>query len=171
MAELLEFRDNGTAHDDVHLSFEVAEEIADSYYFALDNGVEPDDESPSKVFRVLRRLLEQWREHLNAASDGDVLFLPYDFSDQYTGCLRCERNAHGLHIAHGYSAREGWSFNPSDITEYVNSVDDFRLGTMAATGKKTEGIQIGFEDFMSLVESSIAASKPTKTEQADGANR
>jgi hypothetical protein len=168
MAELLEFRDNDTAHDDLHLSFAGAEETADSYYLALDNGIEPDDESPSKARLVLRRLLEQWREHLRAASDGDVLFLPYDFSDQYTGCLRCQRNPTGLFISHGYSSREGWSFNPSDIGDYVSTVDDFRLGAISATGKETEGTQIGFEEFLSLVESSIAAAEPTQAEQAGG---
>jgi len=168
MAELLELRDNGTAHDDVHLSFEGIEEIADSYYLVLDNGVEPDDESPSKALLVLRRLLEQWREYLNVASQGEVLFLPYDFSDQYTGCLRCERNAVGFHVAHGYSSREGWSFNPSDISDYVRSIEDFRLGSITATGNETEGIQIGFEEFLSLVESSIAGAKPTPAEHDGG---
>ena len=80
----LRYEDNGTAHDDLFLRFAGQTWPCDSYYFALDRKVRPDDESPAKVKMVLRKLLEQWLTATANLPDGSATFLPYDFSDQST---------------------------------------------------------------------------------------
>ena len=58
--------------------------LCDSYYLAADRGLLPDREDVEKVKALLRRLLEQWLSGLSGMIDGGSVFLPYDFSDQYT---------------------------------------------------------------------------------------
>lgn len=97
----------------------------DEYYLALDRGIDPGDESESKVRRVLTRLLEQWRSALAAAEPGSEVFLPFDFADQSTAWLRARVKAGGVTVLPGWSAVEGWSFFPSDIAAHVHCLSDF----------------------------------------------
>lgn len=54
---ILEFRDNNTLHDDLFLHF--GEQIieCDSYYFALDRNIEPDNEYADKLKPFLKNYL------------------------------------------------------------------------------------------------------------------
>jgi hypothetical protein len=122
----LTFKPNRTGHNDVVLYFAEQEWICDSYYFALDNELLPDIESEEKVRLVLKRLLEQWLEAIRALKVGEVAYLPYDFSDQCTGWLRCTCKPRGYAIAHGWSGVEGWSFAPSAIGILIRELGDFR---------------------------------------------
>ena len=54
------------------------------------------------------------------------MYLPFDFSDEYTGCLRCERKEDRFVIVDGFSLQEGWSVNPSDISDYIYNIRDFQ---------------------------------------------
>ena len=118
----LEFRNNDTLHDDLILHFGGHEIVCDSYYFALDRAIEPDSENPDKIKKVLVRLLEQWYQFVLKAKSGEILYLPFDFSDEYVGCLRCEFQKENIHLSIGYlQGWEGWTFYPSNISEYVIS--------------------------------------------------
>jgi len=44
--------------------------------------------------------------------DGQNIYLPIDFSDQYTGCLKVEKNS-DLNLTYGNSRREGWNVDPT----------------------------------------------------------
>lgn len=122
----LTFNDNGRAHDDVELRFADQQWICDSYYYALDDEVLPGVENQAKVRAVMRRLLEQWQDATRNLTVGQIAFLPYDFSDEYTGWLRCTRTAKGFVIVHGWSNVEGYSFLPSNIGKLVFELSDFR---------------------------------------------
>lgn len=98
----------------------------DEYYLALDRGIAPGDSSESKVRKVLARLLEQWRDLLAGAKDGGEVFLPFDFADQSTAWLRARVKAGAVVVLPGWSAVEGWSFFPSDITAHVHCLSDFQ---------------------------------------------
>ena len=126
MAEhILEFRDNGTGHDDVFLTLGKIEGTADAYYLALDRGINDGDESPQKIRLVLQKLLDQWRRVLLSLEDGSSVYLPYDFSDEYTGCLCCRRCGDNVIVMKGYSGVEGWSVMPTDLGNYFTSISDF----------------------------------------------
>ena len=118
---ILEFRDNNTLHDDLFLHF--GEQIieCDSYYFALDRNIEPDNEDADKIKAVLKELLNQWKLYISGAKSGEIIYLPFDFSDEYTGCLKCEFQNDLVFLTIGYLQFEGWSFFPSDISTYVKS--------------------------------------------------
>jgi hypothetical protein len=123
---LIRFHHNGTAHDDLHLCLEGFSRTTDSYYLAIDPGMLAGQESPDKVRLVLIQLLQGWAEALSKATVTQPVYLPFDFSDQYTGCLRCQPTGDMLEITPGISDREGWNVAPSDPGDYFFGICDFR---------------------------------------------
>jgi hypothetical protein len=83
---LIQFRDNERRHDDLHMWIEGYSRTMDSYYLAFDSALLAGDESADKVRRVLIRLLQRWGEALAQATPTRTVYLPFDFSDEYTGC-------------------------------------------------------------------------------------
>ena len=122
----LVYNDNDTAHDDVTVTLAAWRQVCDSYYFAIDEHFLQDREDAPKVRQVIRVLLHHWLQAVVAQQVSQALYLPFDLSDQYTGCLRCLRVSETcLELTPGYTHREGWSFLPSRPTEFFGSVPDF----------------------------------------------
>ena len=82
----IQFRDNERRHDDLHMWIEGYSRTMPSYYLAFDSALLAGDESADKVRRVLIRLLQRWGEALAQATPTRTVYLPFDFSDEYTGC-------------------------------------------------------------------------------------
>jgi Fe2+ transport system protein FeoA len=120
----LRYEDNGTGHDDLVLYFGDHRLVGDSYYLSLDM-VEADNESPEKTARVLARLLEQWLVYVENGVSGEICYLPFDFSDQSTGWLRCVFDNGLVELQPGAAPTEGWSLMPSQIRDHVERVEDF----------------------------------------------
>ena len=118
---ILEFRDNNTHHNDLFLHFGDQIIECDSYYFALDRNVEPEKEDIDKIKAVIKELLNQWKMYVSRAKSGEIIYLPFDFSDEYTGCLKCEFEDDFVSLTVGYLQFEGWLFFPSDISSYIKS--------------------------------------------------
>lgn len=118
---LIEFRDNNTRHNDLflHVGNQVIE--CDSYYFALDRNIEPEKEDAGKVKTVIKALLNQWKIYVSRAESNEIIYLPFDFADEYTGCLKCEFQNDSVLLSVGYLQFEGWAFFPSDIITVVKS--------------------------------------------------
>ncbi|MCA9055352.1 MAG: methyltransferase domain-containing protein [Planctomycetaceae bacterium] len=95
------------------------------YYFALDRGIAPGDESDAKIRRVLVRLLDQWCDAIRTVEPGGVAYLPFDLEDQATAWLRVTAREWGLILQPGWSEVEGWSFFPSDFRSRVSCLTDF----------------------------------------------
>jgi hypothetical protein len=146
---IIQFRDNNTAHDDVHVWIEGYSRAADSYYFALDPGMLAGDESADKVRRVLIQLLQGWIEVLTRATPTQPAYLPFDFSDEYTGCFQCRPDGEFLEIVPGWSHREGWSFSPSDPSDYFLGITDFRSDAPTP-------VRLPREEFFRRIRESIA---------------
>jgi len=120
---LLAYERTRTGHDDVVLSLGDYVHRCDSYYF----GVEASAGLYPHHLAVMIRMLDQWRECLERLAEGDRCFLPFDFSDQCTAWLRCERLAGGeVRIRAGWSSIEGWSCLPSDFSAHAGDVPDWR---------------------------------------------
>lgn len=149
---LIDFRDNSTAHDDLHICIEGYSRIADSYYLALDRGLLGEDESVRKVRLVLIRLLEHWIEALTLATPVRPAYLPYEFADEYTGCFQCRPDGEVIQIVPGFSRREGWSFYPSQPGDYVFAVSDFQTDTPTP-------IILTRANFMKRIQESIEATR------------
>jgi len=75
---------------------------------------------------VLRKLLEQWLSAVEIFADGNTVYLPYDFSDQYTAWLRCIRSDIVVEVCRGWAEKEGWAIAPSAIGEYLTQLPGFQ---------------------------------------------
>jgi hypothetical protein len=123
----LRFENNHTGHDDLVLQFAGERWVCDTYYLALDSELLPDREDADKVQSVLRRLLEQWLAAIDQLSEGNTAYLPYDFSDQYTGWLECQRSGGEVAVSRGWADVEGWSFFPSVAGDLFKRPRGFRV--------------------------------------------
>lgn len=124
----LEIRDNGTAHKDLFVIFDMLDVnvITDTYYFIIDNQFEPEIEDSSKARRSLINLLNYWIQNIEALQIKEIRYLPIDFSDQYTGCFKLNRVEEELiEISYGYSLREGYTVSPANPMEYATSINDY----------------------------------------------
>jgi hypothetical protein len=79
----------------------------------------------SRIETVLINLLKKWAEALQNATIEQNIFLPYDFSDQYTGCLKCVLKNDSFIIHLGYSRTMGWNSPMSDPRDTLFNVKDF----------------------------------------------
>jgi hypothetical protein len=147
----LRFEDNDSGHDDLVLRLGGEEWRCDTYYLALDRGMLVDQEDELKVIAVLARLLEQWHTAVVGMSDGEVCYLPFDFSDQCTGWLRCTAVGSDLKIQWGWASIEGWSFYPSDVGELLHSVPKGFRGT-------GEEVSMSRDAFLQAIPGSTSAS-------------
>ena len=120
------FNDNGTGHNDIVLRFAGNEQICDSYYLVIDDSPPLEGEGATKIRAILWRLLKQWHDTLGDLVMSEVAFLPFDFSDQYTGWLRCTATNEGFDIVQGWSDTEGWSFAPSNVGSLLRELTGFR---------------------------------------------
>jgi hypothetical protein len=135
------YEDNGTAHNDLLLRFAGQTWMCDSYYFALDEKVHPDDGSPAKVRAVLRKLLEQWLTAAANLPDTGTTFLPYDFSDEYTGWICCQRDGSEMDLSRGWANVQGWSLFPSAVGEYFSNLPDFKIEGPAIKSSREDLLQ------------------------------
>ena len=110
-------------HED--LIFEIPNLISqrkfDTYYFAL--AIEPKS-GIKEIKNAVAELIASWNKKQAEMKSGQVIYLPIDFSDQYTGCLRVEKK-NDLNLTYGFSRREGWSVDPINPTEFYESITDF----------------------------------------------
>lgn len=123
----LDFKDNGSLHDDLILHIGGQDFVCDTYYLSLDRGVSVDREDAGKIRMVLARLMNQWLDALNEVPDGGTIYLPYDFSDQYTGWLECRRGGFDVGVSRGWASLEGWAIMPSALGDISAMPTGFRV--------------------------------------------
>jgi len=117
----LVYEPNETDHDDLVLRVGTWANRSDSYYYALDH---PGGQQPDPV-AAMRALLTGWKAVVEACADGEVVWLPHDFSDQCSGWLRCHRRGDTFGVVDGWAGVEGWAFSPSDFEDAAGRLDDF----------------------------------------------
>jgi hypothetical protein len=90
MIEIIFDSKSENCHGDITLNLFSSKFIrhVDSYYLALDNFFMPDDESEEKVIFSLQNMIASWSSLVDSANINDLLYLSYDFSDQYIGFLK-----------------------------------------------------------------------------------
>jgi hypothetical protein len=119
----LVYEPNGTDHDDLVMGLASWRYRCDTYYYELDHPAGSDSDVPGTI----RRMLEMWLQDLQRCSKGQSVYLPYDFSDQYTGWIKCALVSDiEWQITPGWSDKEGWAFDPSDYEDVAKGLDDFR---------------------------------------------
>lgn len=71
--------------------------------------------------------MDQWIHAIETLGNGETIYLPYDFSDEYIACIRVKNNGEALSLLAGYTDIPGYSVWPSQINQFVRNVRDFRL--------------------------------------------
>ena len=100
-------------HEDSVVEFNDRQWTCDSYYFWVD----PLIPNTLSVEQTLQILLTQWLAIIQTTTAG-IRFLPFDFSDQSTGCFECRIQDATITIRVGWSHFEGHRVPPSNITAY-----------------------------------------------------
>jgi len=74
----------------------------------------------------VRELLRGWLSVLMQMSDGEQVFLPFDFSDEYTRWLTVHRRDREATVVFGWADVEGWAISPTNPAEYSKALPGFQ---------------------------------------------
>lgn len=94
----------------------------ESYYLGLQPG------SDNHEFRPVDgtiQLVGEWIRLLTILNDGEQLFLPFDFADEYTRWLTVHRDGCDVTVVFGWADVEGWSIFPQDLSQYAHGLPNF----------------------------------------------
>ena len=94
----------------------------DTYYFYL--AIEPV-KTIDDIKKAVSQLINFWLIKVIECKNGETIFLPIDFSDQYTGCLKVVNLNNLLVLTYGFSRREGYSVSPLNPENYYKEIYDF----------------------------------------------
>lgn len=115
----------GTARGDLLLECGEFSRRADSYYLGLDPAVR-ELKAEDRARASLGRLLEQWHTAVLQAKDRQIVDLPFEFADDYTGVVRCSIEGEQVRCRVGWSSVAGHSVIPSQaLTHSRNGWPDF----------------------------------------------
>ena len=95
----------------------------DLYYLGIDPRNQ-DFDCPASI--GLMRLIDGWIETIISSKDGQVFYLPFDFSDEFTRWLACEKSGAEITVVSGWADVEGWAISPSDFSEHSKGLHGFR---------------------------------------------
>jgi len=94
----------------------------ESYYLGLQSNGENPGDHPIKG---ILQLVSEWIRLLIELNDGKQLYLPFDFSDEFTRWLTIHRDGQEVTIVFGWAAVEGWSISPGDLSPYAHGLPVF----------------------------------------------
>jgi len=95
----------------------------DLYYL----GIDPRNEDHNCSADLgLWRLITGWIDTIAANTDGQRFYLPFDFSDEFTRWVACEKSGNEITVVFGWAEVEGWSFSPSEFSAHSQDLKGFR---------------------------------------------
>lgn len=94
----------------------------ESYYLGLQPNSENHDFRPATG---TMQLLSEWIRLLSELADGQSLFLPFDFSDEFTRWLNLHREGRNVTIVFGWATVEGWAISPNDLSHHAFGLPGF----------------------------------------------
>lgn len=115
-------------HDDLLFSIPdlIGDRKFDTYYFGIaDEAAETIDD----IKNAVSQLLQFWLDKVSESKNGETIFLPIDFSDQYTGCLKVKKQDGQLNLTYGFSRREGYAVDPLNPENYYKQINDFEANS------------------------------------------
>lgn len=99
-------------HEDLHIYVPELDinGYSDTFYFAIDDSLLPNEASDDKVKIGLRNLLSDWEHTVEELPDDGIFFLPFDFSDQTVAALKIHRRGNQLVIRHAWTLGFGGAY-------------------------------------------------------------
>ncbi|MFN9719522.1 MAG: hypothetical protein ACK58L_12550 [Planctomycetota bacterium] len=113
-----------TLNSDNRIEVRVGSELrfGESYYL----GLQPDrDHDEFRPATGTLQLVTEWIRWLSSLSDGQALFLPFDFSDEFTRWIHVDRDGRDLTVVFGWATVEGWAISASDLSEHIHGLPGF----------------------------------------------
>lgn len=98
----------------------------DLYYLGIDPRTR-DHECSNEL--GLLRLVEGWITAIIDHDSADVFYLPFDFTDESTQWLACQKHDDKITIVCGWALVEGWSISPSDFQKAASELIGFQPDT------------------------------------------
>jgi hypothetical protein len=99
------------------------------YYLSLSEATGDSGEGEAALRTALeaglRGLLREWLRHLQQLEDGGLLWLPFDFSDEYTRWLAVQRSGAEASLVFGWAPVEGWAIDPQHLGELPRTLEGF----------------------------------------------
>ena len=117
--------DNGRGgHKDLLFSMPdlIGDKEFDTYYFGTAVG---PTETIDPIKNAVSQLIQFWLDKVSKIKIGETIFLPIDFSDQYTGCLKVQKQGTQFVLTYGFSGKEGYAVDPLNPENYYQQINDF----------------------------------------------
>ena len=107
------------------------------------------DKSINKVTLNIKQLLNCWCDAIRYLKKDEIIFLPFDYSDQYIGCFRIKSLKNDeIIVDYGYTTKyEGWEIRPSQFHNFKINDVDYNI--------KTDSFQCEKYEFIESINSSI----------------
>jgi hypothetical protein len=145
-------------HEDLFLTIPLIglKVSADTYYFALaleEVDVRIDE---NEVKRGVLSLLTYWADKALACGNDEVIHLPFDFSDQYIGCIQLVTNDARFRLSYGFTHTPGYSVNPLELGDFCQQVSDFQKTSKNPCEVSRQDFQLAIDDAIVQIEKDIA---------------
>ncbi|HAV32876.1 MAG: hypothetical protein ACK5A1_21835 [Planctomyces sp.] len=123
-------------HNQIEVCLGEESRLGECYYLGLSDAalIDPqvasaDDVVPQAVENSvqsgLRQLLKGWLQLLQQLSDGGQVYLPFDFSDEYTRWVSVRREGVQVELVFGWAPVEGWAISVQDFSEVACGLTGF----------------------------------------------
>ena len=100
------------------------------HYLGMGSAESLQDITPSAPARqllesALQRLMREWLAILQSLQNGELVWLPFDFSEESTRWLAVHRTGLEAAVVFGWAPVEGWAIDPANIGELARCLRDF----------------------------------------------
>jgi hypothetical protein len=116
-------------HKDIHLTIPTLNINihSDSYFLAIDRNPQNNFTGYKKVADVLINVLKWWIHKIDKLEGNKTTYLPFDFSDQYIGCLKVRMiDDDSVSIQYGFTeVIRGVDISPRDLDKFAIEDKDF----------------------------------------------
>lgn len=109
----------------------------DTYYFGL--AAEPF-ENFQDIRNCVGDFLKHWVTQTETMQNGQTKYFPIDISDEYTGCIKMDKQGDNLQITYGHSKREGYTVDINNPINYFDNITDFKNDTNAIVVRQKDFI-------------------------------
>lgn len=123
-------------HNQIEVCLGAESRVGECYYLGLSDTARMDTESISAenpgtlcgenaVQSGLQQLLRGWLQQLLRLSDGGQVYLPFDFSDEYTRWVSVRREGTEVELVFGWAPVEGWAICLQDFSDVAYGLTGF----------------------------------------------
>lgn len=115
-----------TCDNQIEVQLGTESRTGECYYLDLRTETESGGESAAGLVSGVRLLLAGWLTLLTELADGEQVFLPFDFSDEYTQWITVHRSGRDVSVVFGWANIEGWAISIRDPSSYSAAAAQFQ---------------------------------------------